>query len=90
VKPAQLSILGTILIQERQIGLIEFAEKLVPFDFLKSIFRWAEVNPKDAGMPVLFGGSYRGRPPLALLCPFLDYLVISRGFAVAHLAAPFL
>src|SRR5215216_2664618 len=84
VKPAQLSVLGAVLMQKREIGLVELAEEFVPFDFFKSIFRGSKINPKNTRVPVLFGGANRCRPPAALLCPFLDDLVIRRRCAVAH------
>src|SRR4051812_21826787 len=84
VKPAQLSILGAVLIQKCQIGLVEFAEEFVPFDLVKSIFRRPKINPKNTCVPVLLGGANRGRPSVALFCPFLDDPVIRRRCAVAH------
>jgi hypothetical protein len=38
VEAADFSILGFILVQERQVGLFEFSEKLVLADFLRDLF----------------------------------------------------
>src|SRR4051794_17903997 len=56
VKPARLSVAGTILIQESQTGLIEFSEKLIPVDLLEPILFGTEIDAKDAGMSAFLGG----------------------------------
>src|SRR5829696_7581222 len=84
VKPAELSVLGAVLMQKREIGLVELAEEFVPLDFFKLIFRGSKINPKNTRVPVLFGGADGCRPPVALFCPFFDDLVIRGRCAVAH------
>ena len=41
---ADFSILGFILVQERQVGLFEFSEKLFPADFFETFFPRAEID----------------------------------------------
>jgi hypothetical protein len=90
VKSAQLSVLGTILVQEREFGLVEFAEKLIPLDRFEPIFLGAEIDPENSSVPILFGCAHRGRMSVALLRPFPDRFVVRGRFALAHVAAPFL
>src|SRR3954451_2112111 len=84
VKAAQLSVAGAVLMQKREIRLVELSKKLAPFDLFKSVLRSSKIDPENAGVPVLFGGPDRCRPPVALLGPFPDCLVIRRRCAVTH------
>ena len=54
VEAADLSILGFILVQERQAGLFEFSEKLVPADFFETFFPRAEIDAENSRMPIFF------------------------------------
>nr|GAJ37016.1 hypothetical protein BDOA9_0162340 [Bradyrhizobium sp. DOA9] len=84
MKPAYLTVLGPVLVQKRKTGLIEFVEKLVPADAVESLIRRIEIDPQDAGVPVLFRRLDRRRLPATFVDPFADCGVIGGllGFAI--------
>jgi hypothetical protein len=45
--------------QKREIRLFELSKEFIPFDFFESIFRRSKIDPKNTGVPVLFGGPDR-------------------------------
>ena len=81
VEATDFSILGFILVQERQVGLFEFSEKIFPADFFETFFPRAEIDAENSRMPIFFGFLHRRRHPVAVLGPFLDFLMIGGGMA---------
>ena len=84
MKPAELSVLGAILVKERKFRLLELAEELVPIDRLERLLIGIEVDPEDAGMAIFLGGPHGCGTTATLLRPFSDRLVLRGGCAVAH------
>src|SRR5581483_1643604 len=85
VEPADLPVLGAILVQEREIGLIEFPEELVPVDRVEGLLSGFEVDAKDARVAVFLGGSNGRGTTAPLLRPFPDRIMLRGGYAVGHL-----
>src|SRR4051794_35694159 len=84
VKAAQLSVAGSVLMQKREIGLLELAKEFIPFDLFEAVFRRSKIDPENTGVSVLFGSPDRCWTSVALLRPFPDCLVIRSRCAVAH------
>src|ERR1700704_5947961 len=85
MEAADFPVLGFILVQECQAGLVEFLEELVPADLLQTLFLRAEIDAEDSRMSLLFGRFHRRRDAVPFLCPFLDLLMVCGGVAFAHL-----
>src|SRR5215203_1990271 len=84
MKATELSVASAVLMQKREIRLLELSKEFIPFDPFESIFRRPNIDPENTGVPVLFGGPDRRWTSVALLCPFPDCLVIRSRCAVAH------
>src|SRR5690349_9537842 len=79
VEPAQLSIGGLVLTEERQLGFLELVEERVPVDGVKLFVLHAEVEPEHAGgFLAVLGSGDAGRMTAALLRPFPDGVMIGR------------
>lgn len=53
VEPAQFTVLGAVLMKERDAGLVEFLEELVPTDPVEPFVFAIKVETQDAGMTVV-------------------------------------
>ena len=54
MKTAELAVLGPVLMEERDAGIVELLEKLVPADPIEAFIRRIEIDPQNACMSVLF------------------------------------
>src|SRR4030081_788489 len=84
MEAADFAVLGFILVQKCQAGLVKFLEELVPADLLQTLFLRAEIDAEDSRMSLLFGRFHRRRDAVPFLCPFLDFLMVCGGVAFAH------
>src|SRR4051812_18888916 len=69
VETADLPVLGAVLIQERQVRVVEFGEKFVPLDLVQRSLLGPEVNPQYAGVSVFFRGRHGRRSAPAFVDP---------------------
>jgi hypothetical protein len=84
VEPADVAVLGAILIQESEMRLVEFSEELVPFNSVEAFILRAEINPQDSGLSIRFRRFHGCRPPSPICRPFPDSIVVRRGVTFAH------
>src|SRR3954453_6457628 len=84
VEATDLSVLGAVLIQERELRLVELAEEFVPADLVERFFLRPEVDPQNAGMTIFLGRGHRGRTAVTLFCPFANLVVVGGRCALAH------
>src|SRR5689334_7567789 len=73
VEPADLSIVGMILVEELQVAVVKHLEELLPRHWIELFVRLAEVEAQD-----LCSLHHRGAPP-AFLGPAADGVVIARA-----------
>src|SRR3954451_8369573 len=75
-----------LLVEEREPGLVELLEELVPGDVLELILAGTarEVEAQDAGViATALGAADRGGRAVAGLGPLLDGVVVGRGLGIA-------
>ncbi|MBV9462337.1 MAG: hypothetical protein JO141_33160 [Bradyrhizobium sp.] len=84
MEAADFAVLGAILVQECEIGFVEFLEELVPFDVVQSFILWTEIDPKDARVPIVFSRLDCRRTALPVGRPFPDDIMVGSGMAFAH------
>jgi hypothetical protein len=88
VKAAEFTVLGMILVQEREIGLVEFLEEFVPIDLIQPFVFRAEIDPQDSCVSILFGRLCGGRSTLPLDSPSANDVVVRDRMTFAHRFAP--
>src|SRR3954465_10317906 len=83
VKAARLTVLGVVLVEEGNAGLVELGEEFVPADPVETVVGRIEIDAQDTGVSVLLRGLDRRGLSAALLCPFPDDVVAGGllGFA---------
>src|SRR5215211_6133171 len=76
---------GLVLVQEREVLLVELLEPLVPRDLLERGLRATrEVDSEKPGVVVAAGSLHRSRLPVASLRPTPDLVVIRRRLRFRH------
>src|SRR3954452_9268218 len=91
VEIALLAAGGFLLVQQREIGLVELLEELLPRDFLERVMlRVRRIGELDAdapgpaafavllAVPPVVSRAHGRRAPAALLGPFADLVVVGR------------
>ncbi|MGY4461460.1 hypothetical protein ACVWYI_005420 [Bradyrhizobium sp. LB13.1] len=83
VKAARFTVLGLVLVEEGNAGLVEFGEEFVPADPVEPFVGRIEIDAQDAGVSVLLRSLDRRGLSTALLRPFPDDVVAGGllGFA---------
>src|SRR5919204_4402724 len=79
--------LALVLVEEREVVLVELAEELVPGDLLEALLRLAEVDPQDAWVATVAGVAHGRRVAAASLRPPADLVVVRRRLAFGHSAS---
>src|SRR5690348_15599462 len=84
MEPAHRTVGGSVLIQEREMGRLEFFEEILPRNRVQRLILWAEIQSQQAGV-VLFPASFHmRRTAAARFCPLADGLVICGEFGFCH------
>src|SRR4051812_4478670 len=78
---AVLAVRPPLLVEQRQVLLVELPEPLVPGDRLELVLAGAagEIDPQHAGVAVVARAAHARGPAAVLLHPAADLLVIGRG-----------
>ncbi|MBB4641895.1 hypothetical protein [Rhizorhapis suberifaciens] len=72
--------------KKRQFRVIEYLEKLFPFDFFQIVFRFTEVDPEHSAFAAF--GPHNGGSSAALFGPLADFFMIGGFHGLAHRNAP--
>src|SRR5438128_1423239 len=73
VEAARVAVLRLILVQKGQSVLIEYFEKLVPFDFLEFILGFAKIDAQNAAFSF---GADDGRVTITDFRPFANLFMV--------------
>src|SRR5436190_3478401 len=84
VEAALGALVRFLLIEEREVVLVEGLEELVPGDLVQAFVLVAEVDPQDARVAVSARVGDRGRTPSSLLDPAADFVVVRGRLRLGH------